>query len=335
MVMCPPGSELELACEAHGVPTSAVRMRSELDLAAALRLSRSLRRFRADIVHFHTARAHTLGLIASRIAGTPVKVLSRRVDFDVGHNAFSKIKYRASVDSVIAITEAVRDVLVRGGVDPERVSVIYSGIDPGEYEERADGSALRRELDIRDSAPLVGAIGALAPHKAQDHFLKAAKKLSQEMPEVRYIIVGEGELERSLKALARSLQLDDIVTFTGFRRDIKAVLAAIDVFVLSSVAEGLCTSILDAMACGVPVVATRVGGVPEIVVDGECGSLVRAADPGELAAAIARVLRDPGMRERFAAAGRERVKSFTVEKTVNETEKLYRRLLQSKKGECN
>lgn len=335
LVLCPPRSEMASACEAHSIPVRTASMRSELDLLSAYKLSRYLRGFGADVVHFHTARAHTLGLVAARLARTPVKVLSRRVDFAVGGNPFSRAKYKSSVDAVVAITEAVRDVLLRGGVDPERVTVIYSGVDLAKFAAAGDGGRLRAELGIPSSAPLVGAVGALAPHKAQAYLLRAAAKLRAEKPEVRYIIAGEGELESELKELARSLGVADLVIFTGFRRDIEAVLAALDVFVLSSVAEGLCTSILDAMLAGVPVVATSVGGVPEIVLDGVCGLLVPPADPEALARGIARVLGDPALKGRLAAGGRERVRDFSIERTVFETERLYKRLLDSKRGDLN
>jgi glycosyltransferase involved in cell wall biosynthesis len=335
LVVCPPGSELERACREDGVPAAGVSMRSELDPVSVVRLAAILRRFGADVAHYHTARAHTLGLAASHIAGTPVKVLSRRVDFPVAGNPLSKLKYKASVDAVIAITEAVRDVLARGGVDPSVITVIYSGIDLAKRAVRADGAGLRAELGIPREARLVGVIGALAPHKAQAFLLKAAAKLAEERDDVRYIIAGEGELERELKELALLLKVTSIVTFAGFRRDMEAVLGAIDLFVLSSVAEGLCTSILDAMASGVPVVATRVGGVPEVVVDGESGLLVPPADEGALASAIARALDDGDLRRRLVEGGRLRVKRFSLERTVAETESLYARLLRSKKGERN
>jgi glycosyltransferase involved in cell wall biosynthesis len=326
---------LESACRDNGVPSAAASMRSELDPFSVLRVARILRRFGADVAHYHTARAHTLGLAASRIARTPVKVLSRRVDFPVSGNPLSKVKYKASLDAVIAITQAVKDVLTRGGVDPDVITVIYSGIDLAERAVKADGAGLRAELGVPQGACLVGAIGALAPHKAQAFLLRAAAKLAEERDDVRYIIAGEGELEGELKALASTLGVTGIVTFAGFRRDIEAVLGAIDLFVLSSVAEGLCTSILDAMASGVPVVATRVGGVPEIVVDGESGLLVPPADGNALAAAIGRALDDVDLRRRLVEGGRHRVVRFGLERTVAETESLYARLLRSKKGERN
>jgi glycosyltransferase involved in cell wall biosynthesis len=310
-------------------------MRSELDLPAALSMAGALRRFGADIVHFHTARAHTLGLAAASIARTPVKVLSRRVDFPVGQNVFSRIKYRASVDAVVAITRAVKDVLVDGGVSADSVTVIHSGIDLEKFREPADGSYVKRELGIPHSAPLVGAVGALAPHKAQSYFLRAAKNLAEQKPEVRYIIVGEGELEAELKSLSNSLGVEGVVTFAGFRRDIVAVLAALDVFVLSSVAEGLCTSILDAMASGVPVVATAVGGVPEVVEDGVSGVLVPPADPEAMAGAVGRVLEDDALKERLVNGGRRRATEFSLSNTVEKTERLYMNLIKRKRGGLN
>jgi glycosyltransferase involved in cell wall biosynthesis len=310
-------------------------MRGELDIVAMARVAGGLRRFGAEVAHFHTARAHTIGLGASWLAGTPVKVLSRRVDFPIGGNPFSKIKYKAKVDAVVAISNAVKDVLVAGGIPPRLITVIHSGIDLEEYEVKTDGSYVRRELGIPESSPLVGVVGALAPHKAQSYFLRAAAELAKVRPDVRFVIAGEGELEGGLKALAASLGIGEIVAFTGFRRDVKAILSSLDVFVLSSVAEGLCTSILDAMASGVPVVATRVGGVPEIVLDGVCGLLVPPAAPAAMAETINRVLRDDSLRDRLTAGGRERVLDFSVDKTVERTERLYGRLLEVKRGGFN
>ena len=335
IVICPPGSELEAACGRHGVPVWTASMRGELDLAAVAKVARGLRRFGAEVVHFHTAKAHTIGLGASLLAGTPVKVLSRRVDFPIGGNPFSKMKYKIRVDAVVAISNAVKDVLVAGGVAPHLITVIYSGIDLGQYEKKTDGSYVKRELGIPESSPLVGGIGALAPHKAQSYFLRAAAELAKVRPDVRYVIAGEGELEGELRAVAASLGIEEIVTFTGFRRDVKAVLSSLDVFVLSSVAEGLCTSILDAMASGVPVVATRVGGVPEIVLDGVCGLLVPPADPTAMAQSIKRVLLDGSLRNKLAEGGRKRVLDFSVDKTVEQTERLYGGLLTAKRGGFN
>jgi len=334
LIVCPPSSALAGACRDRGLAVREVPMRSELDGASVVGIARALKAFRPEVAHFHTARAHTLGLAAARLAGTPVKVLSRRVDFPIGKNPFSRMKYRASVDGVIAITRAVRDILVRGGVPPDRVRVIYSGIDPRRCGSPEGGERVREELGIRPSAPLVGTVGALAPHKAQHVFLKAARKLWERAPEVRYIIAGEGELEGELKSLARRLDLEGIVTFAGFRDDIPAVFAAMDVFVLSSVAEALCTSVLDAMAAGVPVVATAVGGVPEIVERGASGLLVPPSDPEALAEAIREVLGNRSLMERLAAGGRERVEKFTLERTVRETEAFYLELIE-KRGRSN
>ena len=335
LVICPPGSELEAACSRDGVQVETASMRAELDVVAMLKVAGALRRFGADIVHFHTARAHTIGLAAARLACTPVKVLSRRVDFPPGKNPFSKIKYRAKVDAIAAVSGAVRDVLEEGGVDPNLITVIHSGVDLERFKDRVDSSYIRGELGIPESAPLVGSVGALAPQKAHSYLLRAARELADVRPDVRYIIVGDGELEGELKALARSLHLEEIVRFAGFRRDVPAVLAAIDVFVLSSRYEGTPNVLLEAMAAGTPVVATCVGGVPEIVVDGECGLLVPPADPVALADAIHRALRDDSLRQRLVANGAIRVRDFSVERTIEKTELLYHKLVRAKKGILN
>jgi glycosyltransferase involved in cell wall biosynthesis len=180
-------------------------------------------------------------------------------------------------------------------------------------------------------APLVGNVAALVPHKGQRYLIHAAALVRHDVPDVRFLIVGEGELYASLARQVRQLHLDQHVILTGFRTDVVSLHKSFDLFVMSSVTEGLGTSLLDAMACERPVVATRAGGMPELVVDGETGVLVPVRDAQALAVGIVRLLRDDSLRRRMGRAGCERVRTaFSAERMIDGTIAVYERLLAAR-----
>jgi glycosyltransferase involved in cell wall biosynthesis len=174
----------------------------------------------------------------------------------------------------------------------------------------------------------VGNIAALVPHKGQRHLVDAAALVRRYVPDAHFIIMGEGELRGALERQVKDLHLEHHVLLPGFRAEVLPLLKAFDVFVMSSVTEGLGTSLLDAMAAARPIVATRAGGMPEVVVDGETGLLVPIRDPDRLATAIVRLLKDPALRSRFGQAGLDRVRAeFSVARMVDATAALYERML--------
>lgn len=335
LVVCPPRSELGGACEARGVKTYATPMRAELDIKAMLCVARALRRFGAHVAHCHTARAHTLGLVAARLAGTPVTVVSRRVDFKVGTNVFSRIKYRLPVDAIVAVSEAVRRVLVSAGVDGSKIAVVPGGIDAQRYRCGPSAREIREKMGLPDGARLVGSLGSLVPHKGHSVLIEAVAKLSRTHPDLRCVIVGDGELEGRLKSLARDLGVGGVVDFVGFSSDVRTVVPALDVLVHPSNLDASPNVIKEGMAMGVPVVATNVGGIPEIIVDGKSGLLVPPGDPEAMSCAISLALDDHELRKRLIDGGVARALDFSVERTVEETELLYARLLEPEKGDLN
>ena len=217
---------------------------------------------------------------------------------------------------------------MEGGVPASKVVVVRSGIDLRKFDGLKDTEDLRKEFGIARDAPLVGNVAALAPHKDQTCLLEAARRVVDAFPGVRFLIVGEGPLEVALREHRARLGLEREVIFTGFRRDVGAILRMLDVFVLSSYLEGLGTSVLDAMLVGLPIVATRVGGIPEAVEDGENGLLVPPRSPEALSEAICRLLEDRAMRERLGRRGKTRVHRFDIRETVRRTEAVYVDLLK-------
>ena len=328
-----PRGELRRRAE-EGLELVPLAPRAEMDLAAAWRLARVIRRLTPDIVHAHDPHAVAMAALAlsmSTQARTPRLVASRRVDFRLARNALSRWKYR-QVDLFICASEAIRRIIVADGVRPERTVTVREGIDLGRVAA-APAAALHEELWLPHHAPIVGNVAALVPHKGQRHLVEAARLVVRQQPDARVVIAGEGELRDSLEHQIRHHHLEKHVILAGFRADVLSLHKAFDVFVMSSVNEGLGTSLLDAMACGKPVVATRAGGIPEIVLDGETGLLVPPRDHAAMADALVRFLGDGALRASMGAAGLARVRQyFTAEVMVANTAREYERLLAGRRA---
>jgi glycosyltransferase involved in cell wall biosynthesis len=214
------------------------------------------------------------------------------------------------------------------------VIVIYNGLNthgfsafpPGAHEQ------VRGELGIPLDAFAVGSVGRLHPQKGYDLLLQAVGFLHTRIPTLRVLIVGEGEARPALEQQRRELGLEEVVIFAGERRDIPAMLSALDGFVSASRWEGLSNAVLEAAAAGLPVIATRVGGTPEIVLDGETGLLVEPEDAQGLATAILQLYENPELRRRLGQAGQQRVEAaFTLRTTIQKTGQLYTRLLAKRR----
>ncbi|MHC4923686.1 MAG: glycosyltransferase family 4 protein [Planctomycetota bacterium] len=327
-VIAQPGSPLAEKAREKGLVVHEVRMRGEWDLAAVRQLKKLYRERKADLVHMHTSHAHTIGCLAAR-GGGPLTAVSRRVDFSIYRNflKLSRYKYLWLGDRYIAISKAVRDVLVRDGIPADRIEVVFSGIDVARLD--VPMKDLREDLGLPPGTPLVGDVAAFGWHKAQEVLVEAVPHLLKEVPDAHVALIGDGKCMEKVKEVARSLgEAGERVHFCGFRDDVPEVLPSLDLFVMSSVLEGLCTSVLDSQAVGVPVVASAVGGLVEAVADEETGLLVPAKDPEALGAAMARLLRDRDLAKRFGEAGKRRVREqFSVKSMVEGTRSVYGRML--------
>ncbi|MFH1784221.1 MAG: glycosyltransferase [bacterium] len=319
-VACQPDGMLLKRLAQTDVVTIPVLMRGEWDMISVIKLARIIRNHQIDILHIHTAHAHTLGALAAKINPTCKVIVSRRVDFHI----HSKAKYRRGLDRIIAVSRGVRDVLVEDGIAAENIAVVHDGIDLERFKKIKDNKYLREEFNLKDDMPVVGIVAALAPHKHHENFLEAAAIVKKEMPNARFLIVGEGELEARLKKLARALELEKEVIFCGFREDILELISTFDVFVLSSYLEGMGSTLLEAMALSKPVVATQTGGIPEVVKDGQSGILVPSRDSEKLAAGIVDLLKNKDKRINMGKAGRKIAEGFGVGRMVSQTEEIYK-----------
>ena len=301
---------------------------TEMDLGAAWKLARLIKQLRPDVIHAHDPHGVAMAALALSMStqlSKPPLVASRRVDFHIKGNALSRWKYR-QVDCFICASEAIRKMLVADGVPAVRAVTIHEGIDLG-HVKAAPAADLHAELWLPHQAPIVGNVAALVPHKGQRHLIEAAALVLKKAPDARFVIAGEGELREALERQIKEHRLEKHVFLVGFRPDVLSVHKAFDLFVMSSVTEGLGTSLLDAMACAKPIVATTAGGMPEVVRDGETGLLVPPRDHEAMAAAIVKLLSDEPMRRAMGAAGEARVQEhFSAERMVQDTLAVYRRV---------
>lgn len=312
------------------------------DMAAFWRLHRIFRRERFDIVHTHTAKAGALGRPAAHLAGVPAIVHTPH-----GHNFYGYFNPRASsviagverfltnfTDRIVALTELEKSDYVKFGTARSgKVSVIYQGI---EFERFArdwkSARELKRSFGVGPDDPVVGMVGRLEPVKGSGLFIEAAAMISKTFPSARFIIAGEGSLRQSMEKSARELGLGDRVIFTGWIEDAREVMAVMDVMVMPSLNEAVGMALIEAQAQGVPVVATKVGGIPEVVVNNKTGILVQPSDAGGTAGAVCGLLADKARRADMGEAGKIWVYDrFSSEVMADKTSSLYMEILHSKR----
>jgi len=332
LLLAQPGPLLERAA-GEGFATHRWPSRGEVDLFAFLSARGALARFRPDIAHAHSAHAHTIGVPAARAAGTPGVVVSRRVDFKVRTNAFSRFKYSWDVDRYLCISDGVCQAMIASGVPAERLRLVPSGVEISEVH--AAGArpvpSLKQLAGLPADAEIVGTVASLAPHKNHALLLEAVPAVLASRPRAHFVWLGEGECRAALEQRRHELELESRVHLLGFHEEARALMTQFDVFVLSSYLEGLCTSLLDAQVLGVPIVATAVGGVPEVVSDGETGRLVRSLEPGPLAAAIVEALARPDLRAAWVARAQRTVEAFGIAHTAERTLAAYEEVLAGRR----
>lgn len=300
--------------------------RSEVDLASAWRLARVIAMHRPDVVHAHDPHAVAMASMALSF-GTgptvPTLVVSRRVDFHLQKHSFSRWKYRQAA-CFIAASRAIARILEADGIPSSQIVVVHDGIDV-EKVARTPAADLHQEFWFPKGAPVLVNVAALVPHKGQKHLLDAMARVRRAVPEAELVIFGEGELRPALEQQIRDLDLGKHVVLAGFRDDVLALTRSADLFVMSSVTEGLGSTLLDAMAMGLAVAGTTAGGIPEAVEHGVTGLLVPPGHAEPLADAIVRLLQDRPLRQRMGEAGRARVADeFGVDRLVEGTLAAYR-----------
>jgi glycosyltransferase involved in cell wall biosynthesis len=320
-----PESELARRSREAGFAVIEHPYRGEVDPRGYWSLRRWIARHRPEVVHAHDSHSLMPAAVAARLVRSrPAIVGHRRVDFPIRGHALSRWKYAHGPDRLVAISRRVRDVLLDAGVPAERIALIPSGIDL--RTPPADGTTLRERIGAPPDASVVLTIASLADYKDHPTLVEAAERLAPREPAIRWAVCGAGGLLEPMRAEVERRGLAGRVHYLGYVPDARALLPQADVFCLSSKTEGLGTSVLDAMAAGVPVAATAGGGIPEMIEHEVTGLLAPVSDGAALGAAIDRLLDDPALAQRLAGAARERVQDFAIDRTIERTEALYREL---------
>ena len=280
-----------------------------------------------DLVHTHDAHAHTFSIIAAAIFGnkTPL-VVSRRVDFPISKSKTSIFKYNHKrVKKIVCVSDKIKEITAVDIKNQSKLVTVHSGIDLSKFEGTYKRGKLREELGLT-SELLIGNTSALADHKDYFTFLDTALILNELRSDCYFVIIGSGPMEVEIKAYAERLGVKNI-TFTGFRTDIPEVLEDLDIFLITSKTEGLGTSILDAFACNVPVVATAAGGIPEIVINEESGLLAPVKNADLLAKQVDRLLSDELLRSDILKGAANILTRYTKTATAEKTLAVYHEVL--------
>lgn len=305
---------------------------------SARQLSRLIRETDAHLLHVFAGEALEAVYLASLMCNVPVvSTIQLSIQFPRLHNIIL-----ARIGRVVAVSQMCRQQLLADGIPEHKIAHILTGIDPEPFLEASGGDAVRQEFNIPPDAPLIGIIASLEPNKAQDILLQAATHLRAEFPNARYLLVGtdktasegqKGYFHQKLERQVEELGLSKQVIFTGFRRDIPNILAALDILVLISNMEALPVTIMEAMTAAKPVVATAVGGILDLVEDGRSGILVPPRDPIAVASALERLLINPSLAQQMGKEGRKlALRRMTVQGAVRQNEVMYEEVLAEWQG---
>ena len=308
------------------IPVTTFISRGFMDIHVAKKISSLCQDKTFDIIHCHDSHAHSAAVMAASFFGNKVPIIvSRRVDFPVSGNPLSKWKYNHPlVKQIICVSDTIRSITVPAIRDKNKLVVVHSGIDLSKYQSSTPPRILHEELGLPATTKIVGNLSALADHKDYPTFIRTAAAVLASDPNVQFVIAGTGPEEKKIKKMIRDLKLEDNIHILGFRDDPVTVMQSLDVFLITSVTEGLGTIVLEAFAAGVPVVATRAGGIPEMVIDEETGLLTETRDVEALSKAVLRVLNNPILHHDLVTNALVKVQGFSYEVTAERTLEIYK-----------
>lgn len=328
ILVCNKSSELSIICKKENLPFIELNIFGELDIFTAVEIAKYCKQNKYDIIQAHSAHALSIGILSKYFYSVPKLIGVRRVDFPIKKNLFSKLKYNSSkISKFVAISDFIRKVLVQDGIDKNKITTIRSGVDILKYDNTSPEIDFRNKYHIGKNDIIIGTVAAFAGHKDYPNLLNAFKIVKEEIKNTKLVCVGDGPLFEEVKNLAAELKVKNDVIFLGFRRDIGKLLKVFDVFILASKKEGLGTSLIDALAVGLPIIATNTGGIPELIENKNNGILVDPKNHNKLAEAIINLVENPEKRKMLSLAAKDSSKKFSVEVTVKQNIEVYEKLL--------
>jgi glycosyltransferase involved in cell wall biosynthesis len=311
----------------QGIPFTCLGANDGWGPGTLVRIFNWLRLSRPDVLHTYLFGFHFFAGFPARLLGVPFILSSRRemAHWQKARHLFLENLGNLFVDRVVCCSGAVRErTLAKERISSERVQFIYNGVDCDQFGWGREDGRVREEFGIPENALVVATVANFAIEKGYPYLLEAARIVLEEIPEARFLLVGSGPLEKEIKEKARRIPQHEQIIFTGARHNVPEVLAATDLFVLASLWEGFPNVLLEATAMGKPVVATRVGGIPELIKSDQEGSLVPPKNAGALAGAIVSLLRDPEKGREMAIQARKKIREkFSLERMIDDYEALY------------
>ena len=329
LLITPFQSELQKKMESR-LTCVGYERKGSVNLSLARLIKNVCAEHKIDLIHAHDSHAHTAAFLSAVIYKnkTPI-VLSRRVDFKVSGNLFSRWKYNHSnIKSIIAVSEAIKTILLPVINKKEIINVVYDCIDLSRYQDESDVHFLKRELNLPLTTKLIGNLSALADHKDYPTFIRTANELLKSHSNIHFVVAGDGPLREEIMNSVKVMGLEQHITFLGFRKDVPPILKSLDVFLMTSKTEGLGSVLLEAFACGIPVVSTNAGGIPEIVKQNQTGLIAPVGDEQELANQVDQLLSNDELRNSLVNNATEFVKHFSIKATALQTKAVYQSLLE-------
>jgi glycosyltransferase involved in cell wall biosynthesis len=321
-------SAFQAWAEKENFPFTSVSFSGLSLIGAALQLKKCAKN--VDLIHVHSGKGHDVLAIAYLLGLKTPSILSRRVDFPVKKSLWASWKYNhPRITRVLCVSDAIRDMIRPALKNPMLAVTVHSGVDLERYAGIKASGALRKILEIDEDRILIGVLAALAPHKDLFTFISTAALLKAEGMNALFVIMGEGNLRTELEAFVKEKGVQNELQMIGFRTDALQLLPDLNIFLITSKTEGLGTSIIDAMASGVPVIATRAGGIPELVIDGKTGALADVGDARGLADQVKKVLADKSLQQEFTQSAKAHIQDFSYQRTAEKTFIIYEEVLTS------
>lgn len=331
LLVTPRGAAIAEAARALGVPVRELPMRGDLDIAFVWRLRQLLRQAQPDLLHLHSRRGADLwGGLAGRWAGVPV-VLSRRVD-NPEPRWWVACKYRL-YSRVVTISQGIAEVLKREGVPVEQISVVPSAVDTRRFHPGATALPAELGLALPQGAPVAAMVAQFIARKGHELLLEALERLPEHCARLQVLLFGQGPLREQIAQQISERGLQQRVHLLGFHPALERILPAVDFLIHPALMEGLGVSLLEAGAAGTPAIASRAGGMPEMVIDGETGLLIEPGDVDGLAVAITRLTESNNLRQRLGRRAREWVEErFSLTAMIDGNFKVYQEIMSGLKG---
>jgi L-malate glycosyltransferase len=326
-VFCPEDAPLFDFCKKNNITCTTYCKRFSVNPLVARQLAQLTFQQDFDLVHLHDSHAHTFGVMAASLFGmkTPM-VLHRRVDYPAGNSFLSRWKYNhPQIKAIICVSAFVKAVLEKTVRDVSKMQVVHSGVDLNRFTQTS-GNILGKEFQVPKDHFIVANVAAITEQKDYHTFVRTAAHLIRQALPIRFFIIGEGKQRAELERYVAEQGLSKHIVFTGFRKDITAIFPDIDLMLFTSRKEGLGTTLLDAQGYGVPIVATNVGGIPEIVEAEKTALLADSGDDKALAEKVKFLLGNNAFRERMVAAARQSVKRFSKEQMAAGVRSVYEQL---------